>query len=388
MKCIYCDKEKPEIEFSLEHILSQGLVGTKAPELFKTRQVCHRCNSICGLWVDGVFQKNWFLKNSGSLESLHYYDFDSTNPLPLTYMGKTGDIPIERGQECELWLGPCGDSIYHFRKKSDDRYATFVAGNPIDLRQDGGKAFIFLATDSLFWVPRVLVSFYAHFKNATRYTCTEFPNLHSNIQLFNTPSNHELNIIEHIKAFHRQDKPHKCNISIDTTFDLRFLAKAAIGIGYNIFGREFLATPYAKELKNALWAKTTNEKLESKIRGAGFFEEKNQILNKIYRWEGGHTITLLAVGQDLAMSILVYGEKLLTICIADNLQFPEHRGLYEGQVYISIPIRNVFKGPYSLPFYIAYRNNKNLIPELAEIESMKNDIAALPPKRSTNYPKH
>jgi hypothetical protein len=35
--CIYCEQDKPSVEFSLEHIFPDSMGGNVCPELFKTR---------------------------------------------------------------------------------------------------------------------------------------------------------------------------------------------------------------------------------------------------------------------------------------------------------------------------------------------------------------
>ena len=57
-KCIYCNKETDE--FSLEHIFPDSLGGAYLNNIFKTRQVCRKCNNLSGLYVDSAFVKNFF----------------------------------------------------------------------------------------------------------------------------------------------------------------------------------------------------------------------------------------------------------------------------------------------------------------------------------------
>lgn len=72
--CIFCNTEKPENDFSLEHIFPQSLGGAQASDLFKTRHVCQRCNSIMGLFVDAPLVKNYFSQNDMAENALHYID--------------------------------------------------------------------------------------------------------------------------------------------------------------------------------------------------------------------------------------------------------------------------------------------------------------------------
>jgi len=85
--CIFCNIEKPESEFSLEHIFPQSLGGAQASDLFKTRRACQRCNSIMGLFVDAPLVKNFFSQNDMAENALYYIDLKKPRPLPLRYMG-------------------------------------------------------------------------------------------------------------------------------------------------------------------------------------------------------------------------------------------------------------------------------------------------------------
>ena len=57
--CIYCDEEKDDQEFSDEHIWPDALGGDHLSKFWRTDEVCQRCNSISGLFVDGYFIKSW-----------------------------------------------------------------------------------------------------------------------------------------------------------------------------------------------------------------------------------------------------------------------------------------------------------------------------------------
>lgn len=83
IKCIYCGFDKPESEFTLEHILPRDIGGAACPDLFKTRRVCGRCNSLSGLFIDGAFLKSWFTKNNQSINAHRYVDYRNASVLAL-----------------------------------------------------------------------------------------------------------------------------------------------------------------------------------------------------------------------------------------------------------------------------------------------------------------
>lgn len=381
--CIYCQKEKPLEQFSLEHILPEGLVGTNAPELFKTDNVCRDCNSTCGLFVDGPFLKNWFIKNGHALDALYYYEFEKKGPLPLVYMGRLAALETDLDEVCEVWLGPCGESIYHFHKKSEERFSAYAGGNPIELKKDGGKAFIFFTSINPDWLIIALNSFLKHFANAQRYTGTGFADKNILNCYFHSASVVENEIIKRIWDFKANNSFQKGELSIQLTFELRFLAKVALAIGANIFGNDYLGLPYALELKKALWTKKPKDFDQINILGAGFFGKRDEHLNGILGWEGAIVIHIQAVGKFLGLTLNIYGSHSLSIAITNELDRNEkdYSRLYEGEIYIAIPILNIVKGAIPLPQYIAHKQHNDYVhPELKQLELLKRDISKLPPK--------
>ena len=57
----HATSEKSDSEFSLEHIWPDKLGGALCSSLFKTRDVCKRCNNVAGVFIDGAFIKSAFL---------------------------------------------------------------------------------------------------------------------------------------------------------------------------------------------------------------------------------------------------------------------------------------------------------------------------------------
>jgi len=59
-RCIYCDRDKDDSEFTDEHIWPDGLGGDYLPkDVWRTDDVCGKCNNLSGLYVDGGFIKGW-----------------------------------------------------------------------------------------------------------------------------------------------------------------------------------------------------------------------------------------------------------------------------------------------------------------------------------------
>jgi HNH endonuclease/integrase-like protein len=89
--CIYCDQEKADDEFSDEHIWPDALGGDfLPPETWRTDDVCRRCNSLSGVFVDGSFIRSWIGNAERATGARDYLKPTLTAPLgvlPLDYMG-------------------------------------------------------------------------------------------------------------------------------------------------------------------------------------------------------------------------------------------------------------------------------------------------------------
>lgn len=385
-KCIYCNKIKPLEEFSLEHIIPDALGGSLCGMVFKSNYVCQRCNSICGIWVDAPVIKNWFSQNYRFDSAREFVDIKNGSILPLMYMGMFSELSNEE-KICELWLGPCGDTIYHFRNKADKRYDSIVGGDFIDIKKNPGEAYLFIATDNSGWAKTVLLSFREHFKYSRRIACNiSFKGDLSNDDFFDKPTITDKRIIEKLKSYIGQK--HDTQFSMEMGFDQRFLCKLALGVGFNLFGDDYLNSKYALQLRKGLWEKDFDKRSQLKIRGTGFIYEENY-LSKLICYKSAHTIILISVNNIFLIGFCLYGKIYSHIMISDEVRFWENRKEYsDGIIYLIFPQIKQFLGPYDMPHYLAHKiENDYKINELEEIELQRIPFDKLPPFRGKNYNK-
>lgn len=324
-RCIYCLQEKSNDEFSLEHIVPQFLGGAYAPDIFKTRSVCQRCNNNLGLFVDGSFARDfligWYLRDIDSLNIDTSKEESFT--LPLICMGKVENIKFQdvpNGHVCESWLGPFGEQIYWIRP-DDIKKPSYIGGNPIDSRRKKSILYCFLTEKSKSHLSLVLNSF------------LDFEDKNKNIrrilgaELFDSEGAE----IEEIKGFdrktqldkarvsyfyEREDKNIQGSICLDMHQSKRFIAKLAIGFINSFYENpyEILENDYSKELYNLLWLKSADSTLP-KIQGG---EDPNQQLNEITAISNWVTILFLNTREDLTYTLNLGGKKVFTIKVADS----------------------------------------------------------------------
>jgi hypothetical protein len=368
IRCLYCNKEKDSNEYSLEHIFPDALGGSLFSEVFKTKRVCRNCNSISGLFIDGPFIKNIFSKIDASKAYLSYVDLTKTAAMPLQYMGRLENFVGEDSEVCEVWLGPHGGIIYHVRQKADDRYDTMIGGNPINNRKNNGWITIFRQNEDLYWNIVLLKSCENYFGNARRIS--------GNIKAefyFDEPTLKESNTLKFFQSISQE--MHNDNITIQEGFEQRFLAKLALGLGYNLFGQSFLNSEYSQTLRNAMWEQDLQKR--SELIGYSDYFYPNEETFRFLRLEGLHTLILFPVGDILLLVFYHFGYTLMTIPLCYEREIWSNSIDSHGVVYVAAPQLKIFINSLDIPELIAHTIGAKKNPKLEEIEKLKTDVSQL-----------
>lgn len=381
-KCLYCQQEKDSVEYSLEHIFPDALGGSLFSEVFKTRSVCIRCNSISGLFIDGPFIKNFFSQNDSAQAYLNYINFNKPIAMPLKYLGVLEDFPGEKDEVCEVWFGPHGGIVYHLRQKADPRYDTMIGGNPIESKKNKGWITIFAQNSDPYWNTVLLLSCIKHFGKARRIS----GGIHLDPQAqhdayFDDPTNEELHSLQFFRDI--SEKQHRCKITIQIGFEQRFLAKLALGLGYNLFGNEFLKAEDSQKLRNAMWEKDFNKRPEL-INFSNYFQDSKNDLEKFLTWEGVHTLVLFPIKDVLYLIFYCFGYKLMMIPLCHEREIWNTSIYSDGVVYVAAPQLEKFSGPLHLPEFISHKIGHHKVATLEEIDRLKIDVLQLP--KITDYP--
>jgi hypothetical protein len=378
--CIYCGRDKPLNEFSLEHIFPESLGGALCNDLFKTRRVCQRCNNLAGLFIDGPFIKSWFRNNDDALASREYLSLEAhDSTLPLIYMGEVHSISTDE-EVCESWLGPSGEHVYHFHMRDDERFASYLGGDPIARRKDTGRAYLALTASHPWWISLALRSFTAHFRRARRYALNFQITADPQDQaLVHNPDEHARTHIAKIGSLGNGPRSLKMNVQINV--EARFAAKVARALGYNLFGDRFLATPYAEHLKSAMWEQDDEVRGDIPVQGSGLWATSGSDLAKILAWRGAYSVVLAPTGDLLGLSVFTPSGRSMHVAVSDQPEMwsgVESRYLREGFVYIIAPQAKKFVGPVSLTEYVAHVTGAFRHAGLGDLETTRLDLALLP----------
>lgn len=385
--CIYCAGLRRDTRLTLEHIWPQALGGAFAPDLFKSRWVCSRCNSLAGLWVDGAFLKSWFISHELSNSGRTYLDPSEPGIAPPMYMGVDQQFPVHDGDVAELWMGAGGDSIHHVHLADDEKWYGFAGGDLIRRKVDLGRAYLMLRSESQYWAAVSLKSFDAFVPGARHFSATELIGARGPVidrlipEAEATPKETaELAWIRGVPA----GTPHKASFSHRLDFSQRFLAKLALGVGSNLFSADYCRSPYADELRRALWPSYPNAGSELSIYGTDLLRHTALDGSRLSGLPGTWSLCLIAVNEGFGLSITTPGGRNMVVMITNEPRKwtgPDLRAYGLGQFYFVVPERQIFAGPISTLDFINHQNRRRPHPTLAHIESLQSDPSTLPPLR-------
>lgn len=389
--CLYCDGKRPSLEPSLEHIWPEALGGESGPDIFKTRDVCARCNNLSGQWVDGAFLKSWFLQAEHAISVHDYLDPERPEPMPAVYLGIDEEFPTQDGEICERWAGPVGAHIYHVHQRDDDRWKGFAGGDFIRRRgPDPGRAYLRLTSDNEYWALASLLSFQKQFPAASRRCLTGIePPLPDAWGILNreAPPRSTAEAAEMAFIVGQADTTRRLRMDIQVDFSDRFLAKLALGFCHTILGESASRSRYAGALRQRLWSRTETPEEADTIRGAGFWGGRDdELMANFMGWRGAWTLTFQPMPDGFGMTIIMPGGRLMAMLLSDEPSlWPEAvvEQYADGLVYVVVPARGRTVGPIPLANFVSHKLGNHRETDLVGLEALRIDRTALPPVRAT-----
>jgi hypothetical protein len=357
---------------TLEHVLPQSLGGAYAPDVYKIRNVCERCNSNLGLFVDAGFEKNWLV--SGTLQVSALASFDVKNPkgLPLICMGDANlDVPGLKGDEvCECWLGPLGERIYWIRPKDEELY-WYAGGNPRTSKDKSTRAYFMFSIRSQKCPILSWLSFRDAFsgkKRVKKIMCASVEGADPKDIGFQEADVLDQKRIEFFKSIDPKKNTQGNTLSFFINFDLRFASKLALGLGFSLLGEDFLKSPYVAELRKGLWYKTGDELPE--IYGQGVYDEnQNEYARKLMGYEHAVSLIIMPIGDVITANLHVGTSTSFSIVFAqaDSLKPDVLEKIRDGVVIVLFQYFQ--KGFHlTLPQYISHKLGRHKHTGLAEID--------------------
>lgn len=368
--CIYCKKTKEENEFNREHIIPQAIGGASETNNPLIIEVCKRCNSIAGFFIDTPFVKFWFIGVSFITALREAEENKKINTYPFMYMGKLDDFKLD-DLECEKWIGRNKEDVYHFHPPfPSERDLEKVGGLHPSFKEDEninhGFAILVFKDDDEVWKEITRNSFNKKFKKSQRYI-VDF----NSSQKRELPSDFPRDKVRYVNELNRLTRNEsKFTFQISFGTGERFLAKTALSIGSLLFGEQYYKSEYADKLRTFLWQKKFESRKNLDLKVKGFIANKTKFpkLKPLFSLGVCHVIALLKYQESIELFVNYFSDNPAMIRVDDkiaNWKFGENN---QGMIYICHPILKTIIGPITLNQFLNHKNKKLLIPELTKLE--------------------
>ena len=388
--CLYCAAEKADQEFSDEHIWPDALGGDFLPKKpWRTDEVCKRCNSLSGLYVDGQFIKSWLGAAERATGAYEY--MSPTSPekaiLPLDYMGRLPDVPTAEDEVAELWIGPCGANIVHIHADLGEQWEAYAGGDPRASKDAAGRAYLALTTTELFWILASLSSFKSHFKRARRIVTNmeippEWRKSFLPVDRNDPVQARDMVVVEAVLLAAQHDTMVRAQVRINNDVGDRFLCKLGLSIGYQVLGPGFLATDSSKQLRMALKEPDHQKRKLIPVRGTGFLSSPGLGLpGNVLQWPGGWILVVKASQEELTLSVVSpSGRDMTVVCCDQRALIAGLDSAYaDGLLWLTIPSLGRAVGPLSLLSFLEHQNGVSVHPDLDALAQWRHDPSLLPP---------
>ena len=373
--CLYCGKAKEGKESSLEHAIPQFMGGDSAPRSFHLSNVCKGCNNRLGLFVDASYGKSWFLTNTFALAARDLCIKVDDPGIPLIYIGPVDipnlDIPDEH--IAEHWIGPSGETVIWVRKH-DERMHSYAGGNPISAKKEASVAYFFPVTseESRFWLG--WRSFQRAFaKRSARMILGaqlaglgDDPNANLTSLKFSEPSEVDIRNVSAIRAAMEGELAAK--IAMDLRFSQRFMCKMALGVGYSLFGEDFLTESVALEARKGLWPNV--EAGTSTIRGTDPLRTMNMPNAALLGYPSAVVVIVLRVENKWCLTVTVDEKMPFTIELGSGSLKSSQVDQEEGYALLLFPyLDKAFEMTFAE--VLAHRLGAMPNPQLQEIDGRR-----------------
>jgi hypothetical protein len=329
--------------------------------------------------------------NEKTWQACFDYDELNGNVFPLIYFGKCTELRCAEGEEVEVWLGPDGGTCWDFHESRGEDFYAFAGGDPLLRRKDRqSRVYVFQASSVPYWLLSNLKSAPAHFKEEPIFIGAD-SNLEEQLAAERTKGTlcrkDAAAIAERDQVRQLLDRGGPVNhaLSLDTLFDVRFLAKLAIAFGHKLFGERYGNLHYTDQLRTLLWTRRKNLDHElHRIRMRPYFSGLQDHSMQLFSFPQGFVFILKHVDGELALMIVFPSGRFVLIPMTDKSVDPDFKidmTSFEEHVLVSLPQLSKTVGPIKLWEYVAWKAGGYRIAELDAVKARITPRAALPPLR-------
>lgn len=303
--CPYCGEPRDPAEEDREHVLPETLGGNLEPynPLTLPAGVHSRCNQTLGDHVDSPFLRQPPIAMARSRATHN-----------LTHLGRRPEFSDD-GLDCDLWLGPHGERIFHFHEPYPDEA---VEGGMIKPKWrfkpqvDPGFAIIRSAGADASQVRDTIQLFSDSFDGTPIYTIE--PRLRDADVATPVPDA----LLEHAKAVGRDGQEIEVQLALGLATGDRFLAKLALGLGTLFLKTTFPTSDDADRLRQILWEQDHDAREGVRVGRAPFYYDAppNRMWRE-YTPDDCHLILLYPADTGIHLVAVLYGQYAGIIRLAD-----------------------------------------------------------------------
>ena len=387
-KCVYCNREEGILDknlkpmmFSQEHILPTSLTGSIENNLLTINNVHEYCNNVAGMFVDAAATKNWFVQIELANNASRSVNIAENPVLPLRFMGQLKNVVYD-DKICEFWIGPTGDTIYHFHRAYPEiENLPAMIGVPPSIRRkdiDAGFVVMFIRASNPVWHPTILYSLISAFRKSKLYlgNCNTPPGgAYSDIP----PELQSL--VDQLKNMNEQT--HEVEFIYSPSCETRFIAKVALAVGDKLFGELFSCSADADLLREFMWEKENAKRELIPVRGTGFIKQQKSETDNYFALDGCHVINIMNLHDSIALSLTIYNSLNATVKMGEMKE--EYKSIIgEGLCYVIAPGLKKMIGPLKSIEFLNHKFNggvKNA--ELSDMEDELNKYRIKPPYNLT-----
>jgi hypothetical protein len=247
-----------------------------------------------------------------------------------------------------------------------------TVGRPLGkVKVDPGFVIFFLRSNNPVWHPVIVNSALAQFPNADIHIGNS--KVERQGRLSNVP---EARLSLRDAVWKLNGEVHTVPVLQHLDYSFRFQCKLALGFGFLLLGERFKSSASAVRLRNGLWAKNRELRANTHIKGSGSLSGRiSDELRHLLSWKYGHTMTIMNLGDSLALYSSFYGSEVAVteICAEPDLW----RGIVEeGNTFIVVPSLRAALS-LSIGQYIGHICDPPRV--VAELLDLERTIESLPP---------
>jgi hypothetical protein len=127
-----------------------------------------------------------------------------------------------------------------------------------------------------------LNSFRAHFRKAARFIVnaavpSQWSDAFTEVNRSDPQQQRDLKVVDAVAAKASKGEMVHSQVILAVDTGSRLLAKIALALGYKLLGGDFLTTPYAADLRKALWERDFSARQQIPIRGSGYLHGEDPL---------------------------------------------------------------------------------------------------------------